>query len=71
MVLGTPTMYVDMLSQLDPTVHDLTSLHSGIMAGSPCPLTLREKVIKQMELKTLHVGTFHFTMAILYVFCTL
>ncbi|XP_022709761.1 uncharacterized protein LOC111272528 isoform X2 [Varroa jacobsoni] len=56
MVLGTPTMYVDMLSQLDPTVHDLTSLHSGIMAGSPCPLTLREKVIKQMELTTLHIA---------------
>ncbi|OQR77068.1 acyl-CoA synthetase family member 2, partial [Tropilaelaps mercedesae] len=56
MLLGTPTMYVDLLSNIDATSHDLTSLHSGIMSGAPCLLALREKVIRQMKLETLHVA---------------
>uniref|UniRef100_A0A672YFP1 Medium-chain acyl-CoA ligase ACSF2, mitochondrial n=1 Tax=Sphaeramia orbicularis TaxID=375764 RepID=A0A672YFP1_9TELE len=36
-IYGTPTMYVDMVNLPDLDKYDLSSVESGIMAGSPCP----------------------------------
>lgn len=49
-IYGTPTMYVDMLQQPDFSSYDLTSLTTGIMAGSPCPPELVKNVINAMNL---------------------
>ncbi|MGH3434626.1 MAG: AMP-binding protein, partial [Thermocrispum sp.] len=45
---GVPTMFIAELA--DPTFgeHDLSSLRTGIMAGSPCPVEVMKQVIEQM-----------------------
>ncbi|KAK5851236.1 hypothetical protein PBY51_002044 [Eleginops maclovinus] len=50
-IYGTPTMYVDMISQPDLAKYDLSSVEAGIMAGSPCPQELVKKVISAMNVK--------------------
>ncbi|XP_041829387.1 medium-chain acyl-CoA ligase ACSF2, mitochondrial [Melanotaenia boesemani] len=58
-IYGTPTMYVDMASQLDLSKYDLSSVVAGIMAGSPCPPELVRKVVSLMGIKgiTIAYGT--------------
>ncbi|XP_037836878.1 medium-chain acyl-CoA ligase ACSF2, mitochondrial [Kryptolebias marmoratus] len=56
LIYGTPTMYVDMLSQPDLAQYDLSSVEWGIMAGSPCPADLVKKVISVMGVKGLTIG---------------
>ena len=47
---GVPTMFVAELGHgLLPTL-DLSSLRTGIMAGSPCPIEVMRKVIDQMNM---------------------
>jgi len=47
---GVPTMFVAELGhELLPTL-DLSSLRTGIMAGSPCPIEVMRKVIDQMNM---------------------
>uniref|UniRef100_A0A1A8IX70 Medium-chain acyl-CoA ligase ACSF2, mitochondrial n=1 Tax=Nothobranchius kuhntae TaxID=321403 RepID=A0A1A8IX70_NOTKU len=55
-IYGTPTMYVDMLAQPDLAKYDLSSLEGGIMAGSPCPAELVNKVVSSMGIKGLTIG---------------
>ncbi|XP_015817938.3 medium-chain acyl-CoA ligase ACSF2, mitochondrial [Nothobranchius furzeri] len=55
-IYGTPTMYVDMLAQPDLAKYDLSSLEGGIMAGSPCPAELVNKVVSLMGIKGLTIG---------------
>jgi len=45
---GVPTMFIAELA--DPTFddHDLSSLRTGIMAGSPCPVEVMKQVIERM-----------------------
>ncbi|XP_036937106.1 medium-chain acyl-CoA ligase ACSF2, mitochondrial isoform X2 [Acanthopagrus latus] len=50
-VYGTPTMYVDMINQPDLAKYDLSSVHTGIMAGSPCPPEVVKQVISVMGIK--------------------
>ena len=48
---GVPTMFIAMLAQLDspgPAGCDLTSLRTGIMAGSPCPVEVMKQVVERM-----------------------
>ena len=45
---GVPTMFVAELDHPDRARFDLSSLRTGIMAGSPCPLPLMEAVIATM-----------------------
>ncbi|XP_041670946.1 medium-chain acyl-CoA ligase ACSF2, mitochondrial [Cheilinus undulatus] len=54
-VYGTPTMYVDMLSQPDFAKYDLSSVEAGIMAGSPCPPELVKKIIA-LGIKQITIG---------------
>lgn len=48
-VHGVPTMFIAELEHPDFPCFDLSSLRSGIMAGSPCPIEVMKKVISQMH----------------------
>ncbi|MFC4126554.1 AMP-binding protein [Nocardia rhizosphaerae] len=46
---GVPTMFIAMLAELDAGASvDLSSLRTGIMAGSPCPVEVMKRVIDQL-----------------------
>ena len=48
-VHGVPTMFIAELEHPEFAKFDLTSLRSGIMAGSNCPIEVMKKVISQMH----------------------
>ncbi|WP_280498841.1 AMP-binding protein, partial [Nocardia cyriacigeorgica] len=48
---GVPTMFIDMLAQLDEQDTDLSTLRTGIMAGSPCPVEVMKRVIDRMGMR--------------------
>jgi fatty-acyl-CoA synthase len=50
-VYGVPTMFIAELSHPMFSLFDLTSLRTGIMAGSPCPIEAMRKVIDLMHMK--------------------
>ncbi|MFJ8477957.1 AMP-binding protein [Kitasatospora sp. NPDC094011] len=45
---GVPTMFIAELADPDFDRYDLTSLRTGIMAGSPCPTEVMKEVIERM-----------------------
>jgi fatty-acyl-CoA synthase len=45
---GVPTMFIAELAEPDFARFDLSSLRTGIMAGSPCPIEVMRQVIDQM-----------------------
>ncbi|GAA3432524.1 AMP-binding protein [Kutzneria kofuensis] len=45
---GVPTMFIAELSLPDFENYDLSSLRTGIMAGSPCPVEVMKQVIDRM-----------------------
>ncbi len=45
---GVPTMFIAELADPDFDSHDLSSLRTGIMAGSPCPVEVMKQVIDRM-----------------------
>ncbi len=47
-IYGVPTMFIAELAEMDCTDYDLTSLRTGIMAGSPCPVEVMRQVIERM-----------------------
>jgi fatty-acyl-CoA synthase len=47
---GVPTMFIAELSHPDFDRFDLTSLRTGIMAGSPCPIEVMKQVIERMHM---------------------
>ncbi|MGD9849250.1 MAG: AMP-binding protein [Desulfuromonas sp.] len=46
---GVPTMFIAELEHPAFDKYDLTSLRSGIMAGSPCPIEVMKRVIRDMH----------------------
>ncbi|WP_454196094.1 AMP-binding protein [Nocardia sp. Marseille-Q1738] len=48
---GVPTMFIDMLAELDSATPDLSTLRTGIMAGSPCPVEVMKRVIDRMGMR--------------------
>ncbi len=48
---GVPTMFIAELETPEFSRYDLSSLRTGIMAGSPCPVEVMKRVINQMNLK--------------------
>ncbi len=48
---GVPTMFIAELDDPDFAAHDLTSLRTGIMAGSPCPVEVMKRVQSEMHMK--------------------
>jgi fatty-acyl-CoA synthase len=47
---GVPTMFIAELGLPDFSTYDLTSLRTGIMAGSPCPVEVMKRVISEMHM---------------------
>jgi fatty-acyl-CoA synthase len=47
---GVPTMFIAELALTDFAGFDLTSLRTGIMAGSPCPVEVMKRVINDMHM---------------------
>jgi fatty-acyl-CoA synthase len=47
---GVPTMFIAMLEHPAFADFDLTSLRTGIMAGSPCPVEVMRRVIDEMHM---------------------
>ena len=47
---GVPTMFIAELGLADFANYDLTSLRTGIMAGSPCPAEVMRRVIDEMNM---------------------
>ncbi len=45
---GVPTMFIAELADPDFDSYDLSSLRTGIMAGSPCPVEVMKQVIERM-----------------------
>ncbi|XP_051490538.1 medium-chain acyl-CoA ligase ACSF2, mitochondrial [Apus apus] len=55
-LFGTPTMYIDMLSQPDFDSYNLSSLRGGVIAGSPVPPEIMKTVITKMHMPEMVVG---------------
>jgi fatty-acyl-CoA synthase len=47
---GVPTMFIAELAVPDFPGYDLSSLRTGIMAGSPCPVEVMKRVISEMHM---------------------
>lgn len=47
---GVPTMFIAMLNHSNFTSTDLSSLRTGIMAGSPCPIEVMHRVVSEMHM---------------------
>lgn len=47
---GVPTMFIAELAHPDLESSDLSSLRTGIMAGSPCPVEVMKQVINEMNM---------------------
>jgi fatty-acyl-CoA synthase len=47
---GVPTMFIAELGLPDFATYDLTTLRTGIMAGSPCPVEVMKRVVSEMHM---------------------
>ena len=47
---GVPTMFIAELGLPDFAAYDLSSLRTGIMAGSPCPVEVMKRVVSEMHM---------------------
>ncbi len=48
---GVPTMFIAELAHADFETFDLTSLRTGIMAGSPCPAEVMKQAVDRMHME--------------------
>ena len=53
---GVPTMFIAELDQPRFAEFDLSSLRTGIMAGSPCPIEVMKRVVSQMHLSEITIA---------------
>jgi fatty-acyl-CoA synthase len=47
---GVPTMFIAELALADFPSYDLSTLRTGIMAGSPCPVEVMKRVVAEMHM---------------------
>ncbi|HEY2745536.1 MAG TPA: AMP-binding protein [Polyangia bacterium] len=52
---GVPTMFIAELDDPSFAAHDLTSLRTGIMAGSPCPVEIMRQVVERMHIREMTI----------------
>lgn len=52
---GVPTMFIAELDLPDFKQYDLSSLRTGIMAGSPCPVEVMKRVISDMGIREITI----------------
>jgi fatty-acyl-CoA synthase len=53
---GVPTMFIAILDHPDFDKYDLSTLRTGIMAGSPCPAEVMSRVISKMHMKEITIA---------------
>ena len=53
---GVPTMFIAMLDHPEFERFDLTSLRTGIMAGSPCPVEVMRRVVERMHMREVTIA---------------
>ena len=53
---GVPTMFIAELGEPDLAGYDLTSLRTGIMAGSPCPIEVMRQVVEHMNMREVTIA---------------
>ncbi|MFI6849290.1 AMP-binding protein [Kitasatospora sp. NBC_00085] len=52
---GVPTMFIAELNDPAFADHDLSSLRTGIMAGSPCPTEVMKQVVERMGMRDVSI----------------
>ncbi len=52
---GVPTMYISILQHKLFPKFDFSTLRTGIMAGSPCPITVMEQVMDKMYMREITI----------------
>ncbi len=55
-IYGVPTMFIAQLEHPNFTQRNLSSLRTGIMAGSPCPIELMKRVTQDMGAKDITIA---------------
>src|SRR5450830_372285 len=53
---GVPTMFIAILDHPDFPQYDLSTLRTGIMAGSPCPMEVMTRVIELMHMEEITIA---------------
>lgn len=53
---GVPTMFIGILNQPELEKYDVSTLRTGIMAGSPCPITTMRAVIDRLNMDQVTIG---------------
>jgi fatty-acyl-CoA synthase len=53
---GVPTMFIAQLDHPEFARFDLTSLRTGIMAGSPCPIEVMKRAVDKMHLSEITIA---------------
>ncbi|MBQ0098923.1 MAG: AMP-binding protein, partial [Firmicutes bacterium] len=52
---GVPTMFIALLSHADFNKTDFSYMRTGIMAGSPCPVSVMQDVLNKMNMKEITI----------------
>ncbi len=52
---GVPTMFIAMLEHPDFAKTDFSYMRTGIMAGSPCPISVMQRVVDEMNMKEITI----------------
>jgi fatty-acyl-CoA synthase len=53
---GVPTMFIAEMEHPDFAKYDLSSLRTGIMAGSPCPIEVMRRAVSSMHLSDITIA---------------
>ncbi len=53
---GVPTMFIGILGHADLAKYDVSSLRTGCMAGSPCPVEVMKQVIDRLGMKDVTIA---------------
>ncbi|MFC9839368.1 AMP-binding protein [Rhodococcus sp. NPDC127530] len=53
---GVPTMFIGILEHPDFAKADLSSLRTGVVSGSPCPLEYMKRLVDDMHLKDITIA---------------
>eukprot|EP00026_Physarum_polycephalum_P004263 Phypoly_transcript_04280.p1 GENE.Phypoly_transcript_04280~~Phypoly_transcript_04280.p1 ORF type:complete len:572 (+),score=57.77 Phypoly_transcript_04280:184-1716(+) len=54
-LFGVPTMFIAELNHPNAHKYDVSSLRTGVMAGSPCPIEIMKRVVTEMHMKEITI----------------
>lgn len=54
-IYGTPTMFIDMIRNVENSSYDVSSVRKAVMAGAPCPADVIKHSIERLNTKRLHI----------------